>query len=200
MPDYRRNRVAGGTYFFTVNLANRRSDLLVREIETRRAAIRAVRVATPFHIDAWVILPDHMHCIWTLPEHDADSSGRWWDLKVRFSKALPNVESMRPEMAARYGRGIWRKRFWEHTIREECDYRVHMDYVHFNPVKHRLAAHPAVWPYSTFRKCVALGLYDPAWASPDKAIIPSGMGGQRRAALPIAPFPKQQPHQKYAPR
>jgi putative transposase len=85
MPDYRRNRVAGGTYFFTVNLANRRSDLLVREVETLRACVRAVRLTTPFHIDSWVILPDHMHCIWTLPEDDTDYSGRWWDIKVRFS-------------------------------------------------------------------------------------------------------------------
>jgi putative transposase len=176
MPDYRRNRVPGGTYFFTVNLANRRSDLLVREIETLRAAIRAVRVATPFHIDAWVILPDHMHCIWTLPEDDADFSGRWWDIKVRFSKALPNVEPMRPKGLARGGRGIWQKRFWEHTIRDDWDYRAHMDYVHFNPVKHGFVAHPADWPYSTFRKCVALGLYDAAWAPADNENISSGMG------------------------
>jgi putative transposase len=89
MSNYRRNRVSGGTYFFTVNLANRRSDLLVREVETLRACICAVRLTTPFHIDSWVILPDHMHCIWTLPEDDTDYSGRLWDIKVRFSKALP---------------------------------------------------------------------------------------------------------------
>jgi len=176
LPDYRRNRVPGGTYFFTVNLANRRSDLLVREVETLRAAIRAVRVATPFHVDAWVILPDHMHCIWTLPEDDADFSGRWWDIKVRFSKALPNVGSMRPEWPARDGRGIWQKRFWEHTIRDDRDYRAHMDYVHFNPVKHGFVAHPADWPYSTFRKSVALGLYDATWAPADNENISSGMG------------------------
>jgi putative transposase len=173
MPEYRRNRVPGGTYFFTVNLANRRSDLLVREVETLRGAIRAVRRATPFHIDACVILPDHMHCIWTLLEDDADFSGRWWDIKVRFSKALPNVEPMR---LARDGRGIWQKRFWDHTIRDDRDYRAHMDYVHFNPVKHGLVAHPADWPYSTFRKCVTLGFYDAAWAPADNEIISSGMG------------------------
>jgi putative transposase len=173
MPEYRRNRVPGGPYFFTANLANRRSDLLVREIETLRAAIRAVRLAAPFHIDAWVILPDHMHCIWTLPEDDADFSGRWWDIKVRFSKALPIVESMRP---ARDGRGIWQKRFWEHTIRDDRDYRAHMDYVHFNPVKHGLVAHPAEWPYSTFNKCVELGLYDAAWSKLDDTTTPSDMG------------------------
>jgi putative transposase len=179
MPGYRRNRVPGGTYFFTVNLANRRSDLLVREVETLRSAIRAVRLATPFHIDAWVILPDHMHCIWTLPEDDADFSGRWRAIKIRFTKALPNIESSRPEGLANHGRGIWQKRFWEHTIRDERDYGAHMDYVHFNPVKHGFAAHPAAWPYSTFHKCVALGLYDPAWALTENTAIPSGMGERR---------------------
>jgi len=169
MPEYRRNRVPGGTYFFTVNLANRRSDLLVREIETLRAAIRAVRLTRPFHIDAWVILPDHMHCIWTLPEDDTDFSGRWRAIKMWFTKALLN----------RDGNSIWQKRFWEHTIRDDRDYRAHMDYVHFNPVKHGLATHPADWPYSTFRKCLALGLYDPAWSSPDQNNIPSATGERR---------------------
>jgi putative transposase len=176
MPNYRRNRVSGGTYFFTVNLANRRSDLLVREVETLRACIRAVRLTTPFHIDSWVILPDHMHCIWTLPEDDTDYSGRWWDIKVRFSKALPEAGVRRPEGLARDGRGIWQKRFWEHTIRDERDYRNHMDYVHFNPVKHGLVVHPATWQYSTFQKCVALGLYDPTWAVPNNATMSSAMG------------------------
>jgi putative transposase len=176
MPDYRRNRVAGGTFFFTVNLANRRSDLLVREIETLRTCIRIVRATAPFHIDAWVILPDHMHCIWTLPEDDTDYSHRWWDIKTRFSKALPDAGLKRPDAPPRDGRGIWQKRFWEHTIRDDRDYRAHMDYVHFNPVKHGLATHPAAWPYSTFQNCVALGLYDPTWASPANTIMPSSMG------------------------
>ncbi len=96
MPDYRRNRVPGGTFFFTVNLANRRSDLLVREIETLRAAIRAVRLAAPFHIDAWVILPDHMHCIWSLPEDDTDYSDRWRDQEeISESLAECGIETAR---------------------------------------------------------------------------------------------------------
>jgi len=179
MPDYRRNRVPGGTYFFTVNLANRRSDLLVSEIETLRAVIRATRRLRPFHIDAWVILPEHMHCIWTLPEDDTDYSGRWRAIKTNFSKALPNIAVQRPEILARDGRSIWQKRFWEHTIRDDRDYNAHMDYVHFNPVKHGLATHPAAWPYSTFQKCVALGLYDPTWASEDNINLPQDMGERR---------------------
>lgn len=159
MPSYRRNRIPGGTYFFTVNLADRRSDLLVREVEPLRAAIRAVRLRATFHIDAWVILPDHMHCIWTLPEHDTDYSSRWRAIKTRFTKALPREPGPPP----RDGRKFWQNRFWEHTIRDERDYRAHMDYIHFNPVKHGLAAHPAAWPFSTFQKCVSRGFYDPSW-------------------------------------
>jgi putative transposase len=196
MPDYRRNRVPGGTYFFTVNLVNRRSDLLVREIETLRTAIRTVRLATPFHTDAWVVLPDHMHCIWTLPEDDTDYSVRWRAIKKRFSKALPNVELIRPEVLAREGRGIWQKRFWEHTIRDDRDYSAHMDYEHFNPVKHGLVAHSAAWPYSTFQKnawrldCMmrhgvrpTLPICQPAWENARK-------DGGRRFAFPpyLLPF------------
>jgi len=179
MPDYRRSRVPGGTYFFTVNLADRRSGLLVREIETLRAAVRVVRLARPFYIDAWVILPDHMHCIWTLPEDDTDYSGRWRAIKTRFSKALPNAGWKRTEILARDGRGIWQKRFWEHTIRDDRDYRAHMDYVHFNPVKHGLVAHPAAWPFSTFQKCVGLGLYEASWGRQDDPAMASGMGERR---------------------
>ncbi len=148
----------------------------MREIETLRSAIRAVRLTMPFHIDAWVILPDHMHCLWTLQEEDSDYSGRWRAIKKRFSKALLNVELRRPDAVQRDGRGIWQKRFWEHTIRDDKDYNAHMDYAHFNPVKHGLVAHPVAWPYSTFHKCVALGLYDSAWASSGDVLSASGTG------------------------
>ncbi|SIR12630.1 MULTISPECIES: REP-associated tyrosine transposase [Acidiphilium] len=157
MPNYRRNRTPGGTYFFTINLANRNSDLLTREIEALRTAIRTTRHRAPFHIDAWVILPDHMHCLWTLPEGDTDYAARWRALKTRFTKATTQNFAPSP----------WQNRYWEHTIRTENDYRAHMDYIHFNPVKHGLAPHPAAWPFSTFQKCVAQGLYDPTWSSPD---------------------------------
>ena len=101
MPDYRRNRVPGGTFFFTVNLLDRRSDLLVTRIDTLRNAVRKVRDRTPFHIDAWVVLPDHMHCLWTLPEGDADFPGRWRAIKIAFSKSLPTDE---PRSAVTTGR------------------------------------------------------------------------------------------------
>jgi REP element-mobilizing transposase RayT len=107
MPNYRRNRVPGGTFLFTVNLLDRRSNLLVRHIDALRAAVRRVGVGAPFHIDAWVVLPDHMHCLWTLPQGDADFPGRWRAIKIAFAKSLPAVEP-RSSMGTRHGeRGIW---------------------------------------------------------------------------------------------
>ena len=163
MPDYRRNRVPGGTFFFTVNLLDRRSDLLVRRIDALRVAVRQVRRRASFHIDAWVVLPDHMHCVWTLPEGDADFSGRWCAIKTAFSKSLPIGELRSPVMRSRGERGIWQRRYWEHTIRDDQDFAIHMDYTHFNPVKHGLVKHPADWPHSSFHRCLASGLYPVEW-------------------------------------
>jgi putative transposase len=141
MQTYRRNRVTGGTYFFTVKLYDRRSDLLVTHVDTLRAAVRQARA--PFHIDAWVVLPEHMHCIGTLPEGESDYSRRWWAIKVAFSKCIPEGEVRSPIMTERGERGIWQRRYWEHTIRDERDCATHMDHVHFNPVEHGFVADPA---------------------------------------------------------
>jgi putative transposase len=176
MPDYRRNRVSGGTYFFTANLADRTSDLLVTHIDVLRMAVRTTREKAPFHIDAWVILPDHMHCIWTLPQCDDDYPGRWRALKKAFTKLIPPGEYRSATRVRRTERGIWQRRFWEHTIRDERDYAAHMDYVHFNPVKHGLSTSVAGWPYSTFHRCLAIGLYPADWAG-GHAIVD---GGERR--------------------
>jgi putative transposase len=163
MPDYRRNRMPGATYFFTVNLFDRRSTLLVEHVVALRAAVREVRRQSPFHIDAWVVLPDHMHCLWTLPEGDDDFPGRWRAIKTTFSKSLPAIEPRSPVMIRRGERGIWQRRYWEHTVRDERDYAAHMDYIHFNPVKHGLADKPGDWPFSTFPRCVRAGLYPADW-------------------------------------
>jgi putative transposase len=112
MPDYRRNRVPGGTYFFTVTLRDRSSDLLVTQIDALRAAVRRTAAKSPFHIDAWVVLPEHMHCIWTLPENDTDYSGRWRAIKIAFSKSIPTIEQISPVMEKRGERGIWQRRYW----------------------------------------------------------------------------------------
>ncbi len=174
MPDYRRNRVAGGSYFFTVNLLDRRADLLVAEIDALRAAVRETRLLRPFHINAWVVLPDHLHCLWTLPDGDADFPIRWQMIKARFSHRVAPARNRRASLVRKREAGIWQRRYWEHTIRDNADFAAHMDYIHFNPVKHGLAAHPAAWPYSSFRHCVAHGVYAEDWTVVDVALTEAG--------------------------
>lgn len=163
MPNYRRNRIPDATYFFTVNLQDRRSDLLVTQIESLREAVRQVRRQSPFHIDAWVVLPDHMHCLWTLPEGDSDFPDRWRRIKAAFSQSLPNTAQVSRTTLHRGERGIWQRGYWEHTIRDDRDYVAHLDYIRFNPVKHGLARDPSDWPFSSFRHCMAAGLYPTGW-------------------------------------
>ncbi len=163
MTDYRRNRVPGGTYFFTVNLLDRNGDLLCRHIQELRHAVRDARARAAFHIDAWVVLPEHMHCIWTLPEGDVDFSSRWQNIKATFSKSLPLGELRSVSRVGKGERGIWQRRFWEHTIRDDRDYGTHVDYVHFNPVKHGLVSEVRDWSYSSFHRYVARGVYPAVW-------------------------------------
>ncbi|MES2534807.1 MAG: transposase [Pseudomonadota bacterium] len=165
MSAYLRNRVPGGTYFFTVNLLDRRSRLLVDHIDALRAAVRQVRARRPFHIDAWVVLPDHMHCVWTLPLGDTDYSARWKAIKIAFAKSLPKTERLSAVRTRRGERGIWQRRFWKHTIRDERDYAAHVDYVHVNPFKHELVTQVAEWPYSSFHRLVKAGIYPNNWAA-----------------------------------
>ena len=174
MPDYRRNRVPGGTYFFTVNLLDRQSDLLVTHIEQLRDAVRRVRARQPFHVDAWVVLPDHMHAVWTLPSGDAGYSERWREIKKAFVKQCPKTEALSVTRTRKGERGIWQRRFWEHTIRDERDYAAHVDYVHINPVKHGWATSARSWPYSSFHRLVEQGCYPIDWAGGDLADVPSG--------------------------
>ncbi len=164
MSNYRRNRVEGGTYFFTVNLRDRRSDLLIAEIGALRDAVRSTRARHPFHIDAWVVLPDHMHCVWTLPPGDHAFPLRWRMIKAMFSRAVGPVEDRPASLVRKREAGVWQRRYWEHTIRDERDYAAHVDYVHFNPVKHGLVVHAADWAFSSFGRCVALGVYPVDWA------------------------------------
>ena len=154
MAEYRRSFVQGGSYFFTVNLADRRSALLVDRIEELRSAVRSVRARRPFRIDAWVVLPDHMHCVWTLPEGDADYAGRWRSIKTAYTYALRR---------AGYCRQVWQPRYWEHTIRDERDFAVHIDYVHLNPYKHGYVTRVQDWPYSSFHRFVRAGIYPLDW-------------------------------------
>jgi putative transposase len=166
MPEYRRLRLPGASYFFTVNLADRDSDLLVRQIAVLRHAVASTRLRHPFTIEAWVVLPDHLHTIWTLPEGDVDFSTRWGLIKRVFSHALPLSEPRSASRIAKRERGLWQRRFWEHLIRDNDDFCAHSDYVHFNPVRHGLVSHPADWPYSTFHRAVRRGQMPLGWAAP----------------------------------
>jgi putative transposase len=172
MPNYRRAFIPGGTWFFTVNLLRRHhNDLLIREIDLLRETVRRVRERHPFQIDAWVVLPEHLHCVWTLPPGDSNFSKRWRLIKSGFSRALPKTE-LRSEVRKTAGeRGIWQRHYWEHLIRDDADYQRHVDYVHANPLKHGYVKRVADWPYSTFHRYVAKGIYPPAWCGdPDPKV------------------------------
>jgi putative transposase len=164
MANYRRNFLAGGSYFFTVNLADRRRAVLTDHVDLLRAAFRRVRAQYPFTIEAAVILPDHLHAIWTLPDGDTDFPTRWRLIKSGFSHALPRGERISASHAAKGERGIWQRRYWEHTLRDEDDFVRHLDYIHFNPMKHGHAVHVRDWPYSSFHRWVRLGAYPVDWA------------------------------------
>ena len=155
MPEYRRVRVPGGTYFFTVVTYDRRPILCQDACRLAlRAAIQETRVRFPFESPAWVLLPDHLHCIWKLPEGDADFPTRWRLIKARFSRLVADGLSQsapaNPSRQRHAERTVWQRRYWEHAIRNEEDLRRHIDYIHFNPVKHGLAAEPGEWLYSTY--------------------------------------------------
>jgi putative transposase len=155
MPNYLRVLQPGGTYFFTVNLLERNgNDLLIRHIDALREAVRETRKQRPFEIVAWVVLPDHMHAIWTLPENDCDYATRWKSIKTRFGRAIPNAAFTRPDSLRNGERGIWQRRFWEHTIRDDRDLSNHIDYVHFNPVKHGYVKNVTDWPHSSVHRFI----------------------------------------------
>ena len=163
--EYRRLWHAGGTYFFTVNLLQRRNnDLLVQHIDALRASVAKVKKRHPFIIHAWVVLPDHFHCVIELPDGDSDFATRLRLIKSGLSRALPKVEFRSAVRHARDERGIWQRRFWEHLIKSDVDFQAHMDYVHINPVKHGLVKCVADWPHSTFHRWVRLGVYPADWA------------------------------------
>ena len=178
MTNYRRNFLPGASYFFTVNLADRRLRLLTENIGALRFAFRETRARHPFAIDAIVILPDHLHAIWTLPEGDADFALRWRLIKSGFSRALPRGEAISQSRAEKGERGIWQRRYWEHTLRDEADFARHMDYIHFNPVKHGHVTRVRDWPHSSFHRIVRLGICPPDWAG-DAGEIGAGFGERR---------------------
>jgi putative transposase len=163
MPEYRRKRVPGGTFFFTINLHNRRLRLLTEHIKSLRKAFHDVQVKQPFHIDAAVVLPDHLHLLITLPVGDVDYSTRLNQIKGKFTRSLPRTESVSRSRRNKRERGIWQRRFWEHAIGDDDDYNHHVDYIHYNPVKHGHVARAVEWPYSSLHRYIAEGILWPEW-------------------------------------
>lgn len=171
MRTYTRALVPGACCFFTVNLAERAgNNLLVTHIAELRAAFRSVQQAHPFVMDAVVVMPEHLHCLWTLPEDDSRFPMRWQLIKARFSASLPRGEAISPSRQRRGERGIWQRRYWEHLIRNQADYDRHVDYIHYNPVKHGHVVSPGQWPYSSFHQWVKNGMLEPDW-QPDEETI-----------------------------
>ncbi|TAN50901.1 MAG: transposase [Methylococcaceae bacterium] len=160
MADYRRIYIPGATWFFTVNLAERRNNrLLVENIDKLRMAFRYTKTRWPFNINAVVVMPDHLHCICTLPAGDVDFSVRWNLLKGYFSRAITRGERVSASRAKRRERGLWQRRFWAHLLVDQEDFNHHVDYIHWNPVKHGWVRNVADWPYSSFHRYVEMGVY-----------------------------------------
>jgi putative transposase len=167
MPQYRRADIPGATYFFTV-ITHRRQALLTdsRCRESLRNAINKVRLKMPFDIVACVLMPDHLHAVWQLPQNDKDFSLRWSLIKQYVTRDcatwLPQ-QDLSISRAKRGEGGLWQRRFWEHFICNEKDLSRHLDYIHFNPVKHGYVSNVADWPYSTFHRYVKDGAYPEDW-------------------------------------
>jgi putative transposase len=168
MSRYRRANVCGGCYFFTV-VTERRQPILIDgpvRIALRDAIIR-VREQYPFEINAWVLLPDHLHAIWTLPPNDANFALRWRLIKTHVTRTCGhlyfNPQWLTKRRASKQSGTLWQHRYWEHCIRDQKDFNHHMDYLHMNPVKHKLIKHASEWPYSSFHRYAREGIYSHDW-------------------------------------
>lgn len=173
MTNYRRNYVPGGTCFFTV-VTHQRRPILTSEIARNclRQAFQSVRRRRPFGVEAIALLPNHLHCVWTLPPDDADYSTRWRQIKTLFTRCWlqlgGNESTLSPSRKRKQEHGVWQRRFFEHTCRDEADMKRCVDYVHVNPLKHGLVSQVREWPWSTFHRYVSLGEYPCDWGSADE--------------------------------
>ncbi|QDC08470.1 transposase [Oceanicola sp. D3] len=164
MSNYRRIRQRAGTYFFTVKIAAPGSRLLTEHVDILRRAYAATHADAPFRSDAIVILPDHIHAVWTLPEGDSDYSERWRRIKGRFTHWIGQKRARSLSKEIKREAGIWQRRFWEHTIRNEEDYSRHLAYCWGNPVKHGLVERATDWKLSSIHRDIRLGRVDPEWS------------------------------------
>ena len=173
---YRRARIPGGTYFFTVVTYNRGKILCIpANVDLLREVFREVLIKHPFKIDAMVVLPDHLHCIWTLPQGDSDFSMRWRLIKSCFTRKCVDVKvgwversETQQNLSSRLKKKeqpVWQRRFWEHLIKDDQDLISHVEYIHYNPVRHGLVKAPNDWKYSSFHRYVRDGVYDPKWGA-----------------------------------
>ena len=168
MPEYRRAKTAGGTYFFTLVTHLRRSILTNKVVrQALREGIQRARQTLPFQIEAWVLLPDHLHALWTLSSEDDNYPARWAIIKRQVStlcgKEFTEREELSKSKQKRKESGVWQRRYWEHQIRDDLDFQRHMDYLHWNPVKHGYVRKVADWPFSPFQRLVAQEIYPPDW-------------------------------------
>lgn len=154
---YRRTKTPGATYAFTLVTYNRQPIFQCPEtINVLRQSFYTVKQCHPFHIDAIVILPDHLHCLWTLPEHDANFSTRWRLIKSHFTRHCPD-QYKQPRSISRLRKkeqAVWQRRFWEHQIRNDDDFNRHVGYIHYNPVKHGYVKSLVEWPYSSIHRYI----------------------------------------------
>lgn len=181
MTEYRRAIAPGGTFFFTVVTWQRQPILTDDRVRTAlREAIKITRAQRPSQIDAWVLLPDHLHCVWTLPDRDSDFSIRWATIKRHVSSVSSAWRS--PELTEsqrkRRESALWQRRFWEHQIRDDEGFGRHLDYIHWNPVKHGLVNAVADWPYSSFHRLVRRGTYPADWGGRDAAAMDGSEFGE----------------------
>lgn len=183
MPNYRRAYIEGGTYFFTIVTHNRNKILCIEENrENLKVSIEEVCGKYPFFTDAWILLPDHIHCIWTLPQGDNNFSMRWQLIKrgftMRYNKAKNETWAISESRKKRKEQAVWQRRFWEHLIRDEEDFERHCDYIHYNPVKHGYVMSPKDWQFSTFHSFVKKGIYDIGWGAKGEITIDEGIGNE----------------------
>ncbi len=175
---YRRSKTGGGRYFFTVVTENRHKIFTNDEtVDLLRQAFYQVMEKRPFVVDAAVILPDHLHCIWTLPENDNDFPVRWRLIKTWFTKHCGPEHKRHPGTSRikRKEQGIWQRRYWEHLIRDDMDYEHHVHYIHYNQVKHNYCREPAKWPYSSIHKFIRQGIVARDWGS-SGIVLPDTVG------------------------
>ena len=176
---YRRLYTPGGTYFFTVVTYQRRNIFFdPQHITLLLDSFKYVQKQHPFTLTAWVVLPNHIHCIWTLPENDSDFSTRWRLIKSTFTRKYPdNLQENIPASRTHKGeQAIWQRRFWEHQIRDEKDFKQHLDYIHYNPVKHGLVSSPIDWPHTSFHQYVEHEIYPPGWGAESEPLLYGKIG------------------------